>query len=298
MSKILLTGGTGLVGQSLLKTFSKEHEVHVLSRRKGSGFITWDPSSGLVDAAALENTDIVIHLAGANLADRRWSASYKKQIRDSRINTTRFLVDHLRRLKNKPKLFISASAIGFYGAATMKETKNESSSRGPGFLAELCDAWEEESKALVSLGIRVVHLRFGVILSPQSGALAKMLPIFNLGLGGKLGDGQQPFCWISINEIPRIIDFIIKEDSLFGPINVVSPQTVTNNEFTQILCKVLKRPVFLPVPALAIRILMGEMGDELLLKGTHVFPNVLVKHGYSFQYPELSAALTDLLSSK
>ena len=294
--KIAITGATGLVGQEIVKAFSSQHQISLLSRKRSKGFIQWDPVKGNLDRNQLDGHEVIIHLAGEPIANRRWSSGYKKRIKASRINSTRFLVDNIRLLKQKPKLVICASAIGFYGNHLMIDRKDESSSRGAGFLADVCEAWEEETKALeVGLGIRVVQLRFGIILAKNGGALTKMLPIFNLGLGGRLGNGQQPMSWVSIKEIPDIIDFIIKHDGIFGPVNVVAPDAVTNKEFTEVLCEVLHRPVSLPVPGFMIKLLFGEMGKDLLLNGANVFPNVLVKHDYVFRYPHLKEALTEIL---
>lgn len=292
---IAITGATGLVGKKLVEDLSKQHKVHVISRQRGNGHIYWNPAKGVLDRDALEGMDVIIHLAGANIADNRWTSSYKKTIYKSRVDTTRFLVDSINHLNRKPKLFISASAVGFYGNNRMTDHTDENSIKGIGFLPDVCEAWEEQSKVLVEEHIRVVHLRFGVVLAREGGALAKMLPVFKFCMGGMLGTGKQPMSWISIHEIPSIIDFIIKEPSIFGPVNAVAPQSVSNKEFSQTLCDVLHRPLFLPVPAAVIMLLLGEMGKELLLEGVNVFPNVLVRHGYHFQYPHLRGALEKIL---
>ena len=294
--KIAITGATGLVGQALANYFSQAgNQVSVLSRKKSPTVVYWNPVTGDLDRNQLEGMDVIIHLAGANVAERRWSKSYKKIIRDSRVNPTRFLVDNIRLLKQKPKLFISASAVGFYGSSLMKDYKDERSSRGMGFLADVCEEWEEETKALVEMKIRVVQLRLGMVLSKKGGALAKMLPVFKMGLGGKLGKGHQPISWVSIDEIPTIVDFIIQHDSMYGPVNVVAPEVVTNEDFSHTLCSVLHRPTTSRVPAFMIKFLLGEMGEELLLNGVNVFPNTLVKNGYEFRFPHLKEALINIL---
>jgi len=294
--KILITGATGLVGSELVLFLSTQgHETLRLVRKDPKkGEVRWDPSSGTIDSTSLEGLDAVVHLAGENIASRRWSQAQKDRIRNSRVDGTRLLSQALAGLSNPPKAFVSASAIGYYGDRG-EEFLNEDSKPGAGFLAEVCKGWEAATAPAVEKGIRVVNLRFGIILSPKGGPLAKMLTPFKMGVGGVIGSGNQYMSWISIDDAIGAIYHALQERTLEGPINAVSPQPVTNREFTKTLGKVLRRPTILPMPAFAARLAFGEMADELLLSSARVEPTRLNESGYRFRTPTLEGALRHVL---
>jgi len=293
--KIAISGTGGLVGSALKRELAARayviSEITRQRRAKQPGSIYYDLKQKTIDLAAFEGQDVVIHLAGANISGKRWSSAYKKEILDSRVESTAVLVKAMKKLTRRPKLFICASAVGYYGNHDPSVIVHEHSQNGHGFLADVTREWENASAELVNLGVRVVHLRFGVILSRKGGALAKMLPAFNLGLGGVLGSGQQMMSWVALDEISSIVDFIINHDNISGPVNAVSPQAVTNQMFTKVLGEAIHRPTVFPVPAFMIKLLFGQMGQELLLEGVHVKPEVLLKAGYQFKYPTLIQAL-------
>lgn len=300
--KILISGASGLVGRALessLKASGDDVFCLVRDRSKVSDrAIFWDPNNGLVDIASLEGFDAVVHLAGENIAAGRWTDEQKKHILNSRLQGTKTLVNALTRLKQPPKVFVSASAVGYYGDRG-DEICTEESSSGTGFLADVCRQWEAAAKPAEEIGIRTVFLRTGIVLSPNGGALAKMLPPFKLGLGGKLGSGQQYMSWIALDDLVGAIIFAIENDRVSGPINGVAPHAVTNAEFTTTLGTVLNRPTIFPVPAFVLKLLLGEeMANEVLLGGAHVEPKQLESLGYSFKYPELEPALKNLLGSE
>lgn len=300
--RIAITGSTGLIGSYLVKYFtSKGHEVIEVSRKiardsNPKSFVIWDPTSGKIDAVRLEGMDVVIHLAGATISSP-WTPAHKKVLRSSRIDSTRLLTKTLGALKHRPKLFISASAIGYYGNKSPSEMVNESSPAANDFLATLCQDWEKEAQPAQNAGIRVVFLRTGIVLARQGGALGKMLPIFQLGMGGVLGDGRQMMSWIALAEMPYIIEHIIRTTQLSGPVNCVAPNPVSNQEFTKVLGLILHRPVIFPVPAFGIQMLFGEMGRTLLLEGVGVAPKKLLESGYKFRYDDLKLALTAALKT-
>ena len=298
--RIAITGATGLVGSYLSEYFrNKKDEVLEISRGKKLGskqslMLRWDPSVGDIESGQLEGCDVVIHLAGASISSR-WEPKYKTILRSSRIDSTRFLSRTIAALKQKPKLLISASAIGYYGNRPSDQSVTESDSNGNDFLAKLCHDWEKETVPAQEAGIRVVHLRTGVVLAKNGGAIAKMLPIFQLGLGGVLGNGRQMMSWVALGEIPYIIEHIMRTTQLTGPINIVSPKPVSNQEFTKVLGDVIRRPTILPVPSFGIELLFGEMGRTLLLEGLGVVPQKLLQSGYKFRYDDLKLALTSVL---
>lgn len=295
--KILVTGSHGLVGSCLVPALEDAgHTVTRLVRSDGTPKekeINWDPLAGSIEQNKLGNPDGIVHLAGENIATGRWTAKKKALIYDSRVKGTRFLAKVLSCLDHKPKVFISASAVGFYGDRR-NEVLNEESPSGSGFLAETCREWEAASESARNAGIRVVYLRFGVILSNKGGALAKMLPPFKLGLGGKIGNGKQYMSWVSISDVVGAVQHVLNNTDIKGPINIVAPQPVTNKEFTQILGKVLAKPTFFSMPGFAARLAFGEMARELLLASTRVEPALLKASGYTFQHPELENALRSL----
>lgn len=290
--RILVSGASGLVGGALTNFLTSQgHQVVRLVRRSASTpeTVQWDPSRGSLDSSSLEGVDVVIHLAGESVA-QRWTDEVKSKIKESRISGTKLLADALSRMKRKPRALVCASAIGFYGDRGT-ESLTEESLPGTGFLAGVCREWEDATASAAAAGIRTVNLRFGVILSTAGGALAKMLPIFQLGAGGNLGSGRQYMSWITLEDAVQSIYFAAQTEGLSGPVNIVAPQACTNAEFTATLGKVLHRPTLLPVPQFGPRLIFGEMADEMLFAGAKVLPSKLEKHGFRFQYPELETAL-------
>jgi uncharacterized protein (TIGR01777 family) len=295
--KIVISGASGLIGTQLVaKLSSSGHEVIRLVRRSPkSGEIQWNPKLGTLDAAALEGTDAVIHLSGAGIGDKRWSAAYRKEILDSRTDTTALLAKTIASLSRKPSVFLSGSAIGIYGARN-DEQLTEVSTHGTGFLADVCEQWEAAAKPAVDAGVRTVYLRTGIVLSPKGGALKKLLPLFKLGVGGKFGNGKQWQSWISIDDEIGAIEYLLTAN-VSGAVNLTAPNPVTNAEFTKVLASVLKRPAIVPVPTFAPKILLGgELADALLFTGQRVIPAALNASGYTFKHTTLESALRSLLS--
>lgn len=290
--KIAVSGATGLVGSELIKSLKLSgHSTLTLSRRKeGVGSILWDPAKGVTPSEALEGIDAVVHLAGENIAGSRWTAAVKERIRSSRVDGTRNLVKSLALLKSLPKTLVCASAIGFYGHRG-EERLNEASSVGSGYLADVCKAWEAEALEAEKLGIRVVRLRIGVVLSKKGGALAKMLLPFKLGVGGIIGSGKQYWSWIGLNDLVRIISFCVENEAVSGPVNAVSPNSMTNYDFTKAVGTVLHRPTIFPMPAFAAKLALGEMADDLLLSSIRVEPSKLQSLGFQFAQPDLISCL-------
>lgn len=294
--KIAVTGATGMVGAELVPFLTTGgHFVSRLVRNNPTGSdVLWNPAAKTIDAERLEGIDAVVHLAGENIAGRRWNAAQKARIRDSRVQVTRLLCETLARRQQPPRVLVSASAIGFYGNRG-DEVLTEASAAGDGFLADVCREWEAATSAAADAGIRVVHLRFGVILSPRGGALAKMLTPFRLGLGGRLGNGRQWMSWIALDDAIGAIYHAIATENLRGAVNAVAPNPVTNREFTKTLGRVLRRPTLFPMPAFMARLAFGEMANDLLLGSTRVLPNNLQQSDYRFLYADLESALRHLL---
>lgn len=297
--KILVTGASGLIGSHLVPTLqAKGHEIYKLSRKKAikTDEIQWDAYEGFSEReqAKLENMTAVIHLAGESVAGGSWTDEKKQRIRDSRVRGTRTLVDALRKTANPPKVFIGASAIGFYGNRG-DEVLTETSPQGTGFFPEVCEEWESETGKASEFGARVILPRIGVVLTKDGGALEKMLTPFKLGVGGTVGSGEQWMSWILIDDLIRIFHFALETDKLSGAVNAVAPNPVTNKTFTETLGKVLHRPTILPVPAFGIKLLFGEMGETLLLEGARILPEKLITAGFDFQFPELEKALRYIL---
>ena len=295
--KIVISGASGLIGTQLVAKLSQGgHEVIRLVRRSPkSGEIQWNPKSGTLDAAALEGADAVIHLSGAGIGDKRWTTGYRKEILDSRTDTTALLAKTIASLSRKPSVFLSGSAIGIYGARN-DEQLTEVSTHGTGFLAEVCEQWEAAAKPAVDAGVRTVYLRTGIVLSPKGGALKKLLPLFKLGVGGKFGNGKQWQSWISIDDEIGAIEYLLTAN-VSGAVNLTAPNPVTNAEFTKVLASVLKRPAIVPVPTFAPKILLGgELADALLFTGQRVIPAALNASGYAFKHTTLESALRSLLS--
>lgn len=297
--KILMTGSTGLVGTALISLLEKEgHRVSPLVRgkpRAGTSEIEWHPDqNSVVNKDALEGHDAAIHLAGESVAEGRWTPEKKRRVRDSRVKGTSLLAATLGQLESPPKVLASASAIGFYGNRG-DELLDEASAPGSGFLADVCREWEAATAPAEEAGIRVAHLRFGIVLSEHGGALAKLLTPFKLGAGGKLGSGKQWMSWVAIDDAVAAIYKVVGADDMNGAMNIVAPNAVTNAEFTETLGRVLERPTIFSVPAFAARLAFGEMADEALLASQRVLPAKLKQHGFEFQYPQLAAGLRHLL---
>jgi uncharacterized protein (TIGR01777 family) len=295
--KLLVTGSTGLVGMALLDHLARAgHEVAPVVRQKSKGgSIYWNPASGEIDIASLEGFDAAVHLAGENIASGRWTQEKKDRIRDSRVKGTRLLAESLAKVQRPPRVLVSASAVGYYGDRGTEVLK-EDSPPGQGFLPEVCRQWEAATDPATRKGIRVVHTRFGIILSAKGGALAKMLLPFKLGIAGKIGSGRQYMSWISLDDVCGVIVHAIEASSLHGPVNTVSPNPVTNLEFTKALGRTLSRPTIFPLPSAAARIVLGEMANDLLLASARVEPVKLQATRYAFRHRDLEPTLGYLLS--
>ena len=296
--KILVSGSHGLVGKALIRSLTDDsHEVVRLVRRErifGDPEVEWHPNQGRIDAQHLEGFDAVVHLAGENIASGRWTSEKKRTIRESRVKGTTLLSESLARLSRPPSVFLSASAIGYYGDRG-DEPLTEESMSGEGFLADVCVEWEKATQRAAEKGIRTVCTRFGIILDAKEGALAKMLFPFRMGIGGRIGDGKQWMSWIALDDVVNGLKFLIEDKATRGPVNFVAPNPVTNAEFTKTLGQVLSRPTLFPVPAFAARLALGEMADALLLASQKVEPNVLEERGFPFYWPTLEPALRHLL---
>jgi uncharacterized protein (TIGR01777 family) len=297
---IAITGSSGLVGSALIHALEGDgHLIRPVVRRAprdGANEIRWDPDKGTIDAAEFATVDGVVHLAGENIAGRRWTKSFKQEIVDSRVRSTKLLCDTLASLASKPTVLVSASAIGYYGNRR-SEPLDESALPGQGFLAELCQQWEAATVPARDANIRVVSLRIGFVLSRDGGGLAKMLIPFRLGAGGIIGSGQQYISWIALDDLVRAIQFVLSAAALAGPVNAVAPSPVTNREFTKTLGSVLHRPTILPMPTFAARLAFGEMADEMLLGGARIEPRALENARFEFLFPQLATALRHLLST-
>lgn len=294
--RILVSGGTGLIGGAVVSALEKDrHEITLLSRfeRVQAPRLLWDPERGKIDARMLDGFNAVVHLAGESIAAGRWTPIMKERIRESRTRGTGLLAQTLAGIPRPPRVFVCASAIGFYGDRG-DEVLTEDSSAGTGFLADVCQEWESACRPLVSRGIRVVHARFGVVLSRRGGALKKMIPPFHWGLGGKIGSGRQWWSWVGLNDAVGALQHMLKTETVSGPVNVTAPGPVRNDEFTRILGRVLRRPTVTPLPAFAAKLVLGEMADALLLASARVEPKKLIQSGYIFTAPTLAQALTEV----
>lgn len=291
--RVLITGATGLIGTALQKRFKKKGWGMLLAIRhepKTDDEIRWSAEDGFAEPDRLEGLDAIVHLAGESVNGLRWTDEKKKAIRNSRVLGTRKLVETLGKLKDRPKVFVSSSAIGFYGERGNEEIY-ESSGAGTTFLSEVCKEWEGEARRAEDAGIRTVLLRTGIVLSKEGGALGTMLLPFKLGVGGVIGSGKQWMSWISLEDHIRAIEFVIENDNIRGAVNSVSPHPVTNAQFTKTMGDVLYRPTFLPLPEFVVSMALGEMGDELLLTSTKVVPKRLEDADFKFKYPDLKPAL-------
>lgn len=302
--KIIVSGATGLIGRELVQRLAaKGHDVTCLVRGRiewqawdRMSVVRWDVERGVIeDVSKLEAHDAVVHLAGEPVAEGRWTEEKKRRIRDSRVQGTKFLVETCAKLKEPPRAFLSSSAIGFYGFNHADEILTEASPAGSDFLARVCVEWEDAARPAEAFGARTVYLRTGVVLTKEGGALAKLLPIFKLGAGGKVGDGQQFMSWIEFDDELRAIEFLLDNKEAKGAFNLTAPQPVTNAEFTDTLARVLSRPAFFKVPAFAAKLGFGEMADSLLLGGARVVPERLQAAGFQFKFPQLEPALRSLL---
>ena len=295
MERVLVSGVSGPIGAALLPYLESQGARIVRLVRgpaRGPDQISWDPLRPLTPAA-VSGFEAVIHLAGESVAGR-WTEAKKKAIRESRVQATRHLADALAKTQSRPRVFICASAIGFYGNRG-DEVLTEASPAGKGFLPEVTREWEAASRIAADAGIRTVNLRFGLVLSPKGGALAKMLTPFRLGLGGRIGSGQQWWSWIHVDDVVGALHHALQTDSLSGPVNLVAPNPARNAEFTSVLASVLRRPAFFHVPAFAAQLAFGEMADELLLSSERVEPTRLRGSRYAFRFAELRLSLEDLV---
>lgn len=294
--KIVVSGSTGLIGSPLIEALNRRgHETVRLVRRRVSSAersLLWDPERGTIDRAGLEGADVVIHLAGENVFGR-WSPAKQKRIRDSRVHGTRLLTEAIAGLKRRPATLLAASAIGYYGDRG-EESVTEQSAPGEDFLAHVARDWEAATAAASRAGIRVVNMRFGVVLTTTGGALAKMLPAFRLGLGGPVGSGNQYLSWISIDDCINAVLHLLAATNLTGPVNMTAPTPVTNREFAKTLGKVLGRPAVVTVPAFALRMAFGTEGAAMLQSGQRVLPARLLASGFQFRHTEIEPALRAL----
>ena len=294
---VAITGSSGLIGSALARALeSHGHVIKRLVRRPANNAneIAWDPLRGQLDPRALEGVEVVVNLAGESL-DKRWTTATKTLIRDSRVKGTALLARTIASLPTKPLVFLSGSAMGIYGSRG-DETLDEASTLGNDFLASVCKEWEAATAPAADAGIRVVNLRTGLVLARHGGALRKMLLPFQLGIGGRLGDGRQWTSWIALSELVDALSFAIRRDSVAGPVNLVAPNPVTNREFARTLGYVLGRPAFIPVPHFALKLVFGEMAEGTILASQRMRPRRLLEHGFDFALPTLERALRAVLA--
>lgn len=299
--KIIVSGGTGFIGRALVQRLTSEgHKIIIFTRSEQNPNLNsdrmtrWDAKTMGPWAKELEGADAVIHLAGESIVAKRWSPEQKIKIKNSRIHSTRILIEAIERCSVRPRVLINASAVGYYGNVR-EGSVTEDAPKGKGFLADVCEVWENEARQAEVLGVRTVYIRTGVVLEKDGGALSKMLPPFILYIGGPLGSGKQWFPWIHRDDVIEILIFIINHAAISGPVNVVAPHPVRMRKFCKTLGKALKRPSWAPVPAFVLRTLLGEM-SEMLLEGQRAIPEKLLKAGYPFRYPKLDEALDAILN--
>ena len=295
--RVAVTGSSGMIGSALLAHLaaSGHDPVPIIRGPRDQAASLWNPAEQWVREGALDGVDAVVHLAGAGIADRRWTDGRKRELTESRIGSTRLLVEHMRALPSPPRVLISASAVGYYGSRG-DETLTEDSDVGEGFLAELCAAWEAESMRAQAFGVRAVQIRTaGSVLDRDGGTLAKMMLPFKLGLGGRLASGRQWFSWITLEDELRAIEHLLHAESISGPVNLTAPEPVTNADFTRAFARQLGRPAFLPVPAFALRLLFGQLADEAILASGRIVPERLVASGFEYAHRDLDAGLAAAL---
>jgi len=300
---VLLSGASGMLGRAVSNALCRRgvkvvRLVRHQARRPDE--LTWNPAEKSahrtgVEIARLEGIAAAIHFSGANVAARRWTAEYKREMAESRVRSTRVLAEMLAGLERRPEVLVSASAVGFYGNRGDR-ILDEDSGRGTGYFPELCVAWEEAARPAAEAGIRVVHPRFGMVLGHDGGAMARLGPLFRLGLGGKLGSGRQWMSWVSEADAVGAVLFSLEQTAISGAVNVVAPEPVTNAEFTRVLGKTVHRPTFMAAPAFALRLAFGEMADEALLASTRAVPRRLTEAGFAFRHPDLAGAFDAALS--
>jgi uncharacterized protein len=291
MSRIVMSGASGLLGRGLVRRLrASGHEVTPLVRREAApGEIRWDPTHGQLDPGALSGFDVVVHLSGENISGR-FTEAHKREVRESRTRSTRLIAEASAHAERPPRALICASAVGYYGNRG-DDALDEDSPPGEGFLPDLVKAWEASADPARAAGLRVCHLRVGIVLSAEGGALPELLTPFRLGLGGRVGDGRQVWSWIAEEDVLRAFQALVEDEGYVGPVNGTAPAPATNAEFTRALGKVLGRPTILPLPAAVVRLAFGEMGQTLLLDGARVLPQRLLARGFQFRHPTLDGAL-------
>ncbi|MEP6760252.1 MAG: TIGR01777 family oxidoreductase [Sporichthyaceae bacterium] len=290
--KVALTGASGLLGPHLIRSLRDDgHEVLRLVRRvpTAADEVQWDPDTGEVDLAALTGVDAVIHLAGANIGGRPWTPAYRHTVLDSRVSGTRTIASALARLDPRPRVLLSASGVGYYGGHG-DEILDETSPTGDGYIAHVAARWEAETATAAAAGVRVVTMRTGVVVSGRGGALGRLIPLFRLGLGGRLGSGRQWWSWIGLHDYVRAVRFLLDRDDISGPVNVCAPEPVTNSEFTKTLARAVHRPAFLAVPGVLLQLPLRDFAKDLLA-GQRVVPARLLEAGFRFDHPDLASAL-------
>lgn len=300
IARVCVTGSSGLVGSALVAELTQDgvNVTRFVRDRAlaGYGAAYWSPARNEIDAEALEGVDAVVHLAGEGVADRRWTKARKQLILDSRVQSTTLLARAIAGCAQKPRVLISASGVGYYGNQP-RAAMDEQGPQGNGFLADVCKQWEAATAAASEAGVRVVHARFGMVLSKDGGALPKLVTPIRAGVGGRLGSGEQHVPWITLDDAVAALRFMIENPAFRGPVNVVAPEPCTNAELTAMIAKVCHRRAVLPVPAFALKVGLGEMAEELLLSGANVRPRALESAGFRFDHPRLEDALTEVLQS-
>jgi uncharacterized protein len=291
VTTVAIAGASGFLGTALARHLSKEgYEVRRIGRASSRGAdFHWDLDAGRLDPAALDGADVVVNLAGENVA-QRWTRDHKRAILASRLRSTEILAKTMAGVRTPPRVFLSTSAIGIYGARG-NEALDETSTPGGGFLAEVVQQWEKAATPAHDAGVRLVHPRLGLVLHPDGGVLAKLIPVFNVGGGGKIGKGEQWMSWVGMHDVLRALVFLMVTDTLSGPVNITAPNPATNAQFSQTLGEVLHRPAIATVPEFAVKLMFGEMGEETLLSGQRVLPRRLLGANFRFEYPELADAL-------
>jgi uncharacterized protein (TIGR01777 family) len=296
--RILISGSSGLIGRAIVAELSQAgHEITRLVRGGPSAdrpAIFWDPLGDFLDPLPLEGFDAVIHLAGENIAAARWTPQQKDKILKSRVQSTRLLANTLAGLRHKPRVLVCASAVGFYGDRGA-EIVDESTPAGKGFLAQVAAAWEEAGRPAEAAGIRTVYLRLGAVLAAEGGMVPRLLPLFRWGLGAVLGPGTQFLSWVSLRDVVRAVRFLLERENLRGPVNITSPNPVTNREFSKALARAVGRPLLLRIPAWFLRLILGEMAQELFLASTRAVPRKLQSAGFDFEYPQIDQALCQVV---